>query len=105
MAFNIEIEIHTHNDFGMAAANSLAAVEAGAGAISTTVCGIGERAGNASLEGIVIALNKVLTYPVNLRVELLPKVTNLVAKAARLNMRHHRISITLPGFVSGKDVC
>jgi len=50
------ISVHCHNDLGMAVANSLAAVEAGAGQVECTVNGIGERAGNCSLEEIVMAL-------------------------------------------------
>jgi isopropylmalate/homocitrate/citramalate synthase len=47
---------HCHNDFGMATANSLAAIQAGAGAVTCTVNGIGERAGNADLAEVVAAL-------------------------------------------------
>jgi 2-isopropylmalate synthase len=50
------ISVHCHNDLGMAVANSLAAVNAGAGQIECTVNGIGERAGNCSLEEVVMAL-------------------------------------------------
>ncbi|MFZ5828852.1 MAG: 2-isopropylmalate synthase [Planctomycetota bacterium] len=50
------ISIHCHNDLGMAVANSLAAVEAGAGQIECTINGIGERAGNCSLEEVVMAM-------------------------------------------------
>lgn len=50
----IEVEMHTHNDFGMAAANCIAGMEAGARFASTTVMGIGERSGNAPLEEIVM---------------------------------------------------
>ena len=56
---NIEqavISIHCHNDLGLAVANSLAAVEAGAGQIECTINGIGERAGNCALEEVVMAL-------------------------------------------------
>lgn len=53
---NAVISVHCHNDLGMATANSLAAAEAGATQIECTVNGIGERAGNASLEEIVMAL-------------------------------------------------
>jgi len=51
------VSVHCHNDLGLAVANSLAAAEAGARQIECTVNGIGERAGNASLEEIVMALN------------------------------------------------
>ena len=50
------ISIHCHNDLGLAVANSLAAVEAGAGQIECTINGIGERAGNCSLEEVVMAM-------------------------------------------------
>src|SRR5262249_42047138 len=49
------ISVHCHNDLGLAVANSLAAIEAGARQVECTINGIGERAGNASLEEIVMA--------------------------------------------------
>ena len=51
------ISVHCHNDLGLAVANSLAAVQAGAGQVECTVNGIGERAGNAAMEEVVMALN------------------------------------------------
>jgi 2-isopropylmalate synthase len=54
---NVTISVHCHNDLGLAVANSLAAIEAGARQIECTINGIGERAGNASLEEIVMALH------------------------------------------------
>jgi 2-isopropylmalate synthase len=54
---DVTISVHCHNDLGMAVANSLAAIEAGARQVECTINGIGERAGNASLEEIVMALN------------------------------------------------
>lgn len=50
------ISVHCHNDLGLAVANSLAAVRAGAGQVECTINGIGERAGNAALEEVVMAL-------------------------------------------------
>ncbi|HEY0460108.1 MAG TPA: 2-isopropylmalate synthase [Pyrinomonadaceae bacterium] len=52
----VTISVHCHNDLGLAVANSLAAVEAGARQVECTINGIGERAGNASLEELVMAL-------------------------------------------------
>jgi 2-isopropylmalate synthase len=54
---DITISVHCHNDLGLAVANSLAAIDAGARQIECTVNGIGERAGNASLEEVVMAMN------------------------------------------------
>ena len=55
----IDIEMHTHNDFGMATANALAGVRAGARYVNTTVNGLGERAGNAPLAEVVMALKHI----------------------------------------------
>jgi 2-isopropylmalate synthase len=54
---DLTISVHCHNDLGLAVANSLAAVAAGARQIECTINGIGERAGNASLEEVVMAMN------------------------------------------------
>src|SRR5687767_3575670 len=53
---NVIVSVHCHNDLGLAVANSLAAVEAGARQVECTINGIGERAGNAALEEIVMAM-------------------------------------------------
>jgi homocitrate synthase NifV len=65
----LEIEIHAHNDLGMATANTLAAIKAGAGSASVTVTGLGERAGNAPLEEVVMALKyqEGITLPLDTR--------------------------------------
>src|SRR6185437_12322717 len=54
---NVTISVHCHNDLGLAVANTLAALNAGARQVECTINGIGERAGNASLEEIAMALN------------------------------------------------
>ena len=59
---NAEISVHCHNDLGMAVANSLASVQAGAVQMECTLSGIGERAGNASMEEIVMALRTRQSY-------------------------------------------
>jgi isopropylmalate/homocitrate/citramalate synthase len=56
---NVEYGVHIHNDFGMAVANSLTALEHGIPCVNTTVNGIGERAGNASFEELVMALEEL----------------------------------------------
>lgn len=59
---NVIISAHCHNDLGMAVVNSLAALENGATQVEVTVCGIGERAGNASLEEVIMAINTRKDY-------------------------------------------
>src|SRR4030042_4707166 len=61
----VPLSIHCHDDFGLAVANSLAAVEAGATQVHTAVNGLGERAGNTSLEEIVTILHVVYKYKTN----------------------------------------
>ena len=64
----VTISSHCHNDLGLAVANSLAAVSAGARQVECTINGIGERAGNASLEEVVMALYvRNDLYPVQMR--------------------------------------
>jgi 2-isopropylmalate synthase len=66
------ISVHCHNDLGLAVANSLAAVQAGAGQVECTINGIGERAGNCSLEEVVMALRT--------RHDILPYTTDVVTE-------------------------
>ena len=61
-ATNFDIEMHTHNDFGMATANAIAGIVGGANHIGVTVNGLGERAGNAALEEVIMALKFVYGY-------------------------------------------
>ncbi|RLG76649.1 MAG: homoaconitate hydratase [Thermoprotei archaeon] len=83
---DVKVAVHCHNDFGLAVANSLAAYEAGAGAISVTVNGIGERAGNAALEEVVTALYFLYGVDLGLRLELLKPLSELVAKLSGISL-------------------
>jgi len=78
----IPIEIHAHNDFGMATANSIAGFKAGAEFINVTVNGLGERAGNAALEEVVMALKYVENRPSSFDISKLRPLSELVAKAS-----------------------
>jgi len=78
----LPVEIHAHNDLGMATANALAGVRAGACSVSTTVLGIGERAGNAPLEEVALALRHCLGRHSDLRLARLPPLCEQVARAA-----------------------
>jgi 2-isopropylmalate synthase len=73
---------HCHNDLGLAVANSLAGVEAGARQVECTINGLGERAGNAALEEIVMALRTrqdVMPYATNIKTETITKASKLVS--------------------------
>ena len=73
------LSIHCHDDFGLAVANSLAAVEAGATQVHTAVNGLGERAGNASLEEVVMALQIIYKYKTGVNSRLLYSTSRMVA--------------------------
>jgi homocitrate synthase NifV len=79
---DMEIEIHAHNDLGLATANSLAAVRAGATHVSTTVNGLGERAGNAPLEEISAALLYLENRDTGIFPRALKELSALVAAAS-----------------------
>lgn len=79
---NMDIEMHTHNDFGMATANALAGVLGGANHIGVTVNGLGERAGNAALEEVLMALKHVYDYKVNMDTTMFKEVSEYVSKAS-----------------------
>ncbi len=77
----IPLELHAHNDLGMATANCLAAVQAGFKAVSVTVGGLGERAGNAALEEVAVALKYCLNQDVRLDLKRLNPICLLVSLA------------------------
>ncbi|MEM2968662.1 MAG: 2-isopropylmalate synthase [Candidatus Bathyarchaeia archaeon] len=74
------ISVHCHNDFGMAVANTIAALRAGANQFHATINGLGERAGNASLEEIVVSLKALYKLNVGIKTELLYSTSQLVSR-------------------------
>ncbi len=78
----MEVEMHTHNDFGLATANALAGVRAGANWVGVTVNGLGERAGNAALEEVAMALRHVFGWDISLKTEMFREVCEYVSKAS-----------------------
>lgn len=81
-SLSVPVEMHTHNDLGLATANALAGVRAGATSVNTTVNGLGERAGNAALEEVVMALKQIYGIKMGIDTRRLPALSQLVAKAS-----------------------
>lgn len=79
---DLEIEMHAHNDMGMATANTLAAARAGATHLNTTVNGLGERAGNAALEEVVLGLRQCYKLETGISLHDFPALAEHVAKAS-----------------------
>ncbi|MDD4968765.1 MAG: pyruvate carboxyltransferase [Paludibacter sp.] len=80
---DLPLEIHAHNDLGMATANTLAAFMAGATCLSTTINGLGERAGNAAMEEVAMALEMSMGIPSTLRTESFSELSAYVAKVSK----------------------
>ncbi|MFV9676748.1 MAG: 2-isopropylmalate synthase [Methanosarcinales archaeon] len=90
-AVKTPISIHCHNDFGLAVANSLAAVKAGATEVQVAVNGLGERAGNADLAETVMGLNAIYELKTNIKTELLFETAKLIERFSGI-----QIPITRP---------
>ena len=80
---NAEISVHCHNDLGLAVANSLAAVEAGANQIQVCMNGVGERAGNAALEEVVVALKFMYGIETNIKLDKIFDSAQLISRLMR----------------------
>jgi 2-isopropylmalate synthase len=76
----VPMHVHCHDDFGMAVANTITAVENGADVVQVVVNNFGERAGNAALEEVVAALHFLLGMRTNVRLEKLYELSQLVSK-------------------------
>jgi homocitrate synthase NifV len=79
---DLPIEMHTHNDFGLATANALAGVTAGATYVGVTINGLGERAGNAPLEEVVMALHYLYNYETGVKTAKLKELSEYAAMAS-----------------------
>ena len=79
---DLDLEVHTHNDLGMATANALAGIRAGARFVNTTVNGLGERAGNAALEEVVMALKHACKIELPIDSSRFVELSKLVGQAS-----------------------
>ena len=81
----LPVEVHTHNDFGMAVATELAGVEAGAECVHSCANGLGERTGNAALEELIVALHVLYGYDTHYKLNKLPELGELVSRISRFD--------------------
>jgi isopropylmalate/homocitrate/citramalate synthase len=82
----IPVELHTHNDFGMAVATELAGVEAGAEVVHSCANGLGERTGNAALEELMVALHVLYGYNTQYNLKKLPELGELIRKISGIDI-------------------
>ena len=83
---NLSVEVHTHNDFGMAVATELAGVEAGADVVHSCANGLGERTGNAALEELIVALHVLYGYETKYDLGRLPELGDLIRRISNVNI-------------------
>lgn len=86
----IPLEVHCHNDLGLATINTLAGAAAGAEHLSVTINGLGERCGNASLEEVVVALSVLHGVDVGLDLAALRSVSELVEELSGVRLQDHK---------------
>jgi len=82
----LSVEVHTHNDFGMAVATELAGVEAGADCVHSCANGLGERTGNAALEELIVALHVLYGYETHYDLGKLPELGELVRRISNISI-------------------
>lgn len=87
---NVEIALHCHNDFGMALSNCISGLLAGATAISTTVNGIGERAGNTPLEEIVMSLLLIYDVDLGFNIKKFYELSKTVEELTNMQIPHNK---------------
>ncbi len=84
------LSVHCHNDFGLAVANSLAGLRGGASQVHATINGIGERAGNASLEEIVVALYSLYNVKTNINIGMLYEISKMVSRMTNIPLQPNK---------------
>jgi len=87
------LSVHCHNDLGLAVANSLAAVSAGARQVECTINGLGERAGNAAMEEIIMGLrtrNDVMPFKNGIKTELITRASRLVSSITGITVQPNK---------------
>lgn len=87
---NVDLAMHCHNDFGLAVANSISGLLAGASAVSVTTNGIGERAGNASLEELAMSLKLLYGKDLGFKTKHIKELSDLVSKATGLPIPYNK---------------
>lgn len=82
----VPVVVHCHNDLGLAMANTIAGIEAGASVVDVTVNGLGERAGNASLDEVAVALTYLYGYDLGINIKKLMPLARKVAELSRISI-------------------
>ena len=101
---NVSIDVHCHNDLGLALANAISAVRAGADCVHTTINGIGERCGIVDLASMTMYLAKINGFSSQYKLELLTELSRLVEQASGINLSPHHPIVGINAFTHKSGV-
>ena len=90
IGLRVPVSVHCHNDFGLAVANTLSALRAGASQAHVTINGIGERAGNASLEEVVVSLYSLYDVKTTINIKMLYEMSKTVARMTGIYLQPNK---------------
>ncbi len=101
---DIPIEVHTHNDLGLAVATTLAGVEGGAEIVDVVFNGLGDRAGNAATEEVIMALEILYGIKTNIKLDKIMEVSQLIEKYSKTPLQPHKAIVGKNCFVHESDL-
>ncbi|TFG21246.1 MAG: hypothetical protein EU529_13785 [Promethearchaeota archaeon] len=101
---DIPIEVHTHNDLGLATATTLAGVEGGAEIVDVVFNGLGDRAGNAATEEVIMALEILYGIDLNLKLDKIMEVSQLIEKYSKTPLQPHKSIVGKNCFIHESDL-
>jgi len=101
---DIPIEVHTHNDLGLAVATTLAGVEGGAEIVDVVFNGLGDRAGNAATEEVIMALEILYGIKTGIKLDKIMEVSQLIEKYSRTPLQPHKAIVGKNCFIHESDL-
>lgn len=101
---DVPVEVHCHDDLGLAVANTLSGVEGGAEVVDVVVNGLGDRAGNAALEEVVMALEILYGIDLGLKLDKLYELSKMVERTSRIPLQPHKAIVGENCFIHESDL-
>ena len=100
----IPVEVHAHNDLGLAVANTLAGVEGGAEIVDVVFNGLGDRAGNAATEEVIMALEILYGIDLGLKLDKILEISQLIEKYSKTPLQPHKPIVGKNCFIHESDL-
>ncbi|MFX0048836.1 MAG: hypothetical protein ACFE8G_11820 [Candidatus Hermodarchaeota archaeon] len=100
----IPVEVHTHQDLGLATATTLAGVEGGAEVVDVVFNGLGDRAGNAATEEVIMALEILYGFDLNLKLDMIMEISQLIEKYSKTPVQPNKAIVGKNCFIHESDL-